>query len=303
MKRFSFIVNPIAGNGRSAGIVRFIEAELQRREIPFEVLVTTRAGEAVDLARSANADTVVAVGGDGTVNEVVNGLPHGKTLGIIPTGSGNDLIKSLAIPKRPKDAFFSLLKQKTTEIDLGTVRCSGSETSGVGSEPTKRMFTNGVGVGFDASVAIRKGEIPFLRGTPVYIVAVLQTLLRYRAPVFSFSTNGVPPRDKKLLLAAIGNGRCAGGGFYLTPNADPGDGAFDVTLVDDVSVWKILRLMPLVMRGKHMGNSAVSSLRTTHMTLQSTTPFNVHADGEIVGRSVRNVEIQLTSEKLPVVCG
>jgi diacylglycerol kinase (ATP) len=301
--KYSFIVNPVAGHGRSARVIPLVQQELAARGIPFEVLISSHPGESEALAGRSQGAIVVAVGGDGTINEVVNGIPSGRTLGIIPTGSGNDLIKSLSLPKKPGEAFEALLRGKTSEIDLGRVRCAQENNSQNPAVITERLFSNGVGVGFDASVAIRKGEIPYLRGTPVYVLAVLQTLLHYTAPTFSLCTNGSPSTSHKLLLAAIGNGRCAGGGFYLTPNADPGDGQLDVTLVDDVPVWKILALMPSVMKGKHLGNPAVRSLRTSHLVLQSGTPFNVHADGEIVGRNVLRVEISLHTARLSVICG
>ncbi len=303
MKTYSFIVNRIAGNGRAANIMAAFREELARRGAVYDVRYTSCTGDAVELARNAAGEVIVSVGGDGTINEIANGLPAGKILGIIPAGSGNDLIKSLRIPKKPKEAFFCLLQDNVIEMDVGTVECGlkgGSVAQGRGPA---RIFTNGVGVGFDASVAIRKGEISFLKGTAVYVLAVLETLRTFDAPTFTVTTNGHLSITKQLLLAAIGNGKCAGGGFYLTPEANPSDGLFDVTLIDDVPIRTILHLMPRVMRGKHMGHPSVGSLRTNHIEMESATPFNVHADGEIVGRAIHRVEVKMLPKGLKVIAG
>ena len=298
MKSYTFIVNPVAGNGRAAKLIPMIKEELERERLPFELVLTTKAGNAIELARAARGEVVVAVGGDGTINEVANGLGSDKILGIIPAGSGNDLIKSLDIPKKPLMALRNLLEGTIVGIDVGTVECASGSEAG-----QRRIFTNGVGVGFDASVAIRKGEIPLLKGTAVYVLAVLDTLRTYEAPLFSVRTNGFPATSRHLLLAAIGNGKCAGGGFYLTPDADPSDGLLDVTLISDVRIRTILHLMPRVMRGKHMGHPAVEGLRTNHIVLESETPFNVHADGEIVGKDVTSTEVTLNGGRLRVISG
>ncbi len=303
MKTYTFVVNPVAGNGRAAQIIPMLRKELARTGALYEVQYTTHSTEAVDLARSATGEVVVAVGGDGTINEVANGLSAGKTLGIIPAGSGNDLIKSLQIPRKPMEALRCLLEDRVMEIDAGTVLCTKASETDSEQRPSPRLFTNGVGVGFDASVAIRKSGISFIKGTAVYVLAVLDTLRTYRAPTFSVQSNGFAATSEDLLLVAIGNGRCAGGGFYLTPDAELADGVFDVTMIRDVPVRTILHLMPRVMRGKHIGHPAVKTVRTDHVVMESETPFNVHADGEIVGRGVNRVEVALQARRINVIAG
>lgn len=301
--KYTVVVNPIAGNGRGARMIPLLKQRLDAAGSPYEIRQTHRAGEAVELTRDAQGEVIIAVGGDGTINEVANGMAADKVLGIIPAGSGNDLIKSLGIPGKPLEALACLLDGKIVEIDLGRVQCGGMSAEGRENVMSDRLFTNGVGIGFDASVAIKKGEISYLKGTAVYVLAVFQTLRTYKAPTFSLRTNGYPATEKQLLLAAIGNGRCAGGGFYLTPEADPSDGLLDVTLIDNVPIRTILHLMPRVMRGKHLGHPVVKSLRSNHIVMESETPFNVHADGEIVGRGVNHVEVNIMQKRLKVVAG
>lgn len=304
MKTHTLVVNPNAGGGRPRKLLGAIERALRAWGVHYTVELTKGPGDATKLAAASQSEVVISVGGDGTVNEVLNGLRPGVSLGIVPAGSGNDLIKSLPIPPRPMDALHTAVHGRSLMVDAGSVSCSvhssGGKDAGVPVAP--RLFLNGVGIGFDAEVAVRKGEIPYLTGTLVYVAAVLQTLGRYKSPLFKVCSREIS-RESRQLLVAVGNGRCAGGGFYLTPEADPSDGELDVCLIDHVSIFTILRLMPRVMKGKHTGHPSVTLSRTREITLESSTPFFVHADGEIVGRRVNRVEIGILPQHLSVQVG
>ena len=311
MRTYTLIVNPSAGGGKARKILPDLERQLRSWGVLYEVRETRAPGEATDLAAEATGEVVISVGGDGTINEVLNGLPPGKLLGIVAAGSGNDMVKSLPIPRRPLEALETAVYGKPVAVDVGTVDCTaGAPTGGPGGEngerePGKgesrgRFFLNGVGVGFDAEVAVRKGEIGYLTGLLVYVAAVLETLGKYRAPVFHVQADSLS-RSSKQLLIAIGNGRCAGGGFYLTPQADPSDGLLDVCLIDNVGIGTILRLMPKVMAGRHGGHPTVRFTRTREVRLESVTPFYVHADGEIVGRRVNSVRIGILPARVSVM--
>jgi diacylglycerol kinase (ATP) len=298
------ILNPKAGQGTAAKLVGLLSQGFQRRNVRFHMALTSAPGHATELARSASGPVVVAVGGDGTINEVVNGLAGTeKHLGIIPAGSGNDFIKSVNIPANPSLALDRLFNERTMGVDIGTVQCYENWPSLTGDgTPASRCFINGVGVGFDAEVAAKTGEIPFLRGIPLYLLAVLKTLGPYRSPDFEIRIDDFRERARKLLIA-VGNGRCAGGGFYLTPDAKVDDGELDVCLVEDIPIPRILRLMPRVMRGTHHGIQYVNFRRGKEITLTSRDRFYVHADGEIVGRKVQRVQIRMLEQKLCVIAG
>jgi len=178
-------------------------------------------------------------------------------------------------------------------IDLGTVSCGAS----AGSSLPSRVFMNGVGVGFDAAVAARTQQIRWLTGTALYLAAVLQVLWSYSAPEFEVTLDA-ESWTRKLLLMAVGNGRCAGGGFFLTPRAVVDDGILDVTAIEEIPISKILRLMPGVMRGKEIRDSALQYIRTREITMRADRPFMVHADGEIVGRDVTEVRIGIQEKRL-----
>ena len=198
-----------------------------------------------------------------------------------------------------ESALDLLRLRRERVIDAGVVQ-TGAWKDGSMEYGPPRYFVNGVGVGFDASVARRVGEIRFLRGTPLYLLAVLQTLGRYHSPEFSCRTDSTEWRARKLLIAS-GNGRCAGGGFYLTPEADVDDGLLDVCVIDDVSVLKILRLVPRVLAGKAVHDPQVNYQRTKELEISSGERFNVHADGEIVGREVHGVRMKMVTAALRIV--
>ena len=304
MSDYAFILNPKAGRGASLRVLDPLKRELHSRGVDYDLLLTQNEGDAIRIAKEVGSRIVVAVGGDGTVNEVVNGIiGTGKTLGIIPAGSGNDLVKSIDISVNLSDAIEILLRGMTQPVDVGTVSCFGPERIGPRDGNHKeRYFVNGIGAGFDAAVADKTRRIKYLSGTLLYLVAVLRTLGEYEAPDFEVSVDGCIQARKQLLIA-VGNGRCAGGGFYLTPDAIIDDGFLDLCLIDEMSVPGVLRIMPKVMRGKHIGARGVSFLKGKMISIRAGQPFFVHADGEMVGRNVNTVEIGLLEKSLNVIVG
>lgn len=304
MKPYTFIVNPEAGRGHGRKLLDPLRRELERRKVDFDLYVTTRAGQAIEFARNGAGPTVVAVGGDGTLNEVANGLTgKHKAIGIIPAGSGNDFIKSLGTPRRMSDALDLILAGKIRRVDAGVISCTATSPGKETVETRHRLFVNGVGVGFDAAVAAKMRTIKFVGGTAVYVLAVLQTLGKYKAPRFRIASDGVE-RSMRNLLIAIGNGRCAGGSFYLTPDAVVDDGLLDLCVIEELSVPRILRLMPLVMLGRHRNVKEVSFLRARdRILIEAEELFFVHADGEVVGERVNRVEVSVKPNHLPILVG
>lgn len=302
MKDFTFVLNPAAGKGAGARAANLVEQILKGSGLRYRTVRTEGAGHATEIARTADTACVVAVGGDGTINEVANGLVGtGTTMAVIPTGSGNDFIKSIGVPRSVRRAMELLWSGTPRMIDAGRVE-TGSLADGSIVYAPGRYFVNGVGVGFDASVARRVAEIRWLRGTALYLLAVLQTLGKFRPPVFQVAADGAQ-WEQKHLLVATGNGPCAGGGFYLTPGARVDDGLLDVAVIDSVPVLKILGLIPGVMAGKRVEKSFVRYLQVKHLELSSESTFNVHADGEIVGREVHGVRMRVEPGVLRVIGG
>jgi len=300
VKKYIFIVNPKAGRGAGRRTLNELLGRLASWPNEYQIIETSRPGEASEIGRSADSEVCVAVGGDGTINEVVNGLiGTNRTLGILPSGSGNDFSKSIGVPRSTAAALEIIRAGKSKRIDVGSVACSVDSNS---RNQSHRLFVNGVGIGFDAAVAAKTFEIPHFSGTMLYLVAVLKTLGKYRSPLFRISIDG-RTKESHNLLVAIGNGSCAGGGFYLTPDAKLDDGQLDVCMIEEMSIARIFQLIPRVMRGKHSAFKGVEFQRGASIKIHGYSPFFVHADGEIVGDGVTNVQVSLVARALPVIVG
>ncbi len=302
MSRFTFILNPNAGKGSGGKLKENIYRAIKSRTSDFEFVETTRQGDATELAKHSSSEIVVAVGGDGTVHEVANGIiGTEKTLGVIPIGSGNDFIKSIGLPKDLEQSVSCLFLGKTSLIDVGRVDVRRNESPNWGNS-SPSFFVNGLGVGFDAAVAERARHISYVSGTLVYLLAVFQTLGRYRSPDFSVSIDGRKTNSKYLLIA-VGNGVCAGGGFYLTPEAKADDGELDVCLIEELSIPRILAVMPAVMKGSHRTSSHVKFEKGRSILIVASSGVCVHADGEILGTDITMLQIDVLSKALAVIVG
>jgi YegS/Rv2252/BmrU family lipid kinase len=299
VRKYLFIGNPRAGRGSGRRVLEDVSRQVASWGDPCEIVETSRVGEATEIAASTVSDVCVAVGGDGTINEVANGLGGtARHLAVVPAGSGNDFAKAIAVPASVQGALSAIRTGNSAWIDVGSVTCSG----GPSGNQSSRQFVNGVGIGFDAAVAARTRGSRVLSGTLLYVVSVLKTLGRYRSPLFHISIDKRVIASRNLLIA-IGNGICAGGGFYLTPQAKVDDGVFDICMVDEMPVPRILRLMPKVMKGKHAAFRGVAFQKGASVIVVGDAPFFVHADGEIVGEGVTKVEISLSPASLQVITG
>jgi diacylglycerol kinase (ATP) len=302
-QRYFVIVNPVSGRGNGEKFYAVIEKRLQEMGISFEMVRTQNPGHAVQLAEAASLDgfgAVVAVGGDGTANEVLNGLVRARqngngraAMGLIPIGRGNDFAFGVGVPNLLEDACQALTDGEREWIDVGCVRG--------GDYPTGRFFGNGVGIGFDAVVGFEALKLKRLHGFPSYIVAALKTIfLYYRAPTVRIECNGqelVLPA----LMVSIMNGRRMGGGFFMAPDGQSDDGLFDICLAQQVSRPAIFLLIPRFMQGSQAGHPAIQMLRTDRVTvsaLQGTLP--AHADGETLCYAGERLELSVFPRMLEV---
>ncbi len=293
MQRYKLIVNPSAGRGRSRTAVQTVVEAFERRGATLDLELTTAPGQAAEIARRALAEfeAIVAVGGDGTVNDILPGMVHtGRPLGIIPTGSGNDLIKSLGIPEDLVKAVETVLAGRTKVIDVG--RING------------RYFANGAGIGFDAAVNRESYRIDrSRRGLWLYVSALLRTLGKFEPVPVKASLNG-GTIDQKIFLLTVGNGTTVGGGFRLTPHARMDDGLLDVTIVRPLGVPALLWHLPKVFLGTIERATRYARLdRTMKLTVESPEPLLLHVDGEILEGSGAQLEIEIVPQALTVICG
>lgn len=288
------ILNPWAGRGTAGRRRADLEATLRQGEIDFDLVLTQARGDATEITRQGierGYSRVVAVGGDGTINEVVNGIKAAESqsgrqasLGIIPLGTGSDFIKVL-------DGFTAndiaggvrrLVEGYARPLDLGRV-----EVSGAGA----RFFINGLGMGLDAQVAAESLKLTRLKGLAVYMVAILRALANYQAHPMSIAYDELHIR-RPLLFASIANGRCQGGGFWLTPHALVDDGLMDLCLVDNLRIDEIIRYIPLVMRGTHTRLKQVTMGRARSITITCAAPIPVATDGEILALDARDITVE-----------
>jgi YegS/Rv2252/BmrU family lipid kinase len=292
-----FVINPHSGNGNLKRIIPLIQDRFNGAAIPFDIYVTKKPKDATEVARamSAKFPIIVAVGGDGTINEVVNGMAPSNILGVLPTGSGNDFSKMLQLPRSMSDILEVITRQKFKSIDLGRITSINSN-----SQVTRQYFINSVGIGLDAKVAFEAQKLTALRGLARYIVAALKSIFSYKPPVAHLSFDGRESHGEHLLIA-VGNGKSAGGGFYLTPDALLDDGLLDICWVTDISRLETLRIFPFVLKGKHGRFDKVSFGRTSKLSVKSEHDMPVHVDGEVIGVNQREVLIELNPKSFKVI--
>ena len=241
-----------------------------------EFLDTERPGHAADLAEDAGRsgiEAVVAIGGDGTVNETVNGLmrlpePARPAFGLVPDGTGNDYAYLLGL--RPGDltgAARALVAGATRVLDAGEVN--------------GRFFANSVGLGFDGAVAEAASKVRYLKGFPAYLWSVFTVLREWSNFELTLTVDG-RELEGRAFLAAVAVGPRSGGGFLLAPDAQPDDGLFDVCRLGDLGKGEALMHLPKALDGSHVKLPWTTILRAQDVTLASDRPLTAHIDGNLV---------------------
>jgi diacylglycerol kinase (ATP) len=293
MSTTTIILNPWAGRGKAGRRQEALEAALQRAGISYTLVRTNGRDHATQLARDAvvaGSDVVIAIGGDGTLNEVVNGVVEGNlasgrraAFGVIPLGTGSDFVKVLedVAADDIEGGIGRILENRRRPIDLGLVEVPGQ---------VKRYLLNAVGVGFDAQAAAEALKFKRLTGWLVYYLAILKALINYKAfPMkISFRDEVV---ERRMMFCTIANGRCQGAGFWLTPDAHIDDGQMDMCMVDMIGVVKVLQYIPLIQKAAHKNLPEVRMERTPliHITCENDLPVAI--DGEVVSTTARDITV------------
>jgi len=293
------IVNLTAGGGKPKKHLDTILNYLKENGLNFKVSMTSRPKEAIEIARKASdngIEAIISVGGDGTVNEIINGIMQSKNnpaLGIIPLGWANDFIKSTDIPPYIIKACQTLIKGKTRRIDLGLIN-------------QQIYFGNICGVGFDAEVAHLANQLksrhPRWNTLSAYVY-VLATLKKLLAP---FSYHQVTVKidgqeiQTKILFAAIGNGKVYGGRFKITPEAILDDGLLDICMVEEMGRLKYIMSIPRVCQGTHKGIKGVTFCRAKEVIIESSRPLLSQVSGEII-ESQNKFVITILPKRLKII--
>lgn len=304
MTRYYVILNPTAGKGSGEHAFPAIAQQLQALNLDYDLVRTTAPGHAIQLAKDAALagwDVVVAAGGDGTLNEVLNGLVQAKksgtshaVLGQIAVGRGNDFGFGAGIPHELAEACAALAVGQRKPIDVGFVKG--------GDYPQGRYFGNGVGIGFDAVVGFVAARQERLSGFLSYVVAALKTMfLYYHAPLVQLDFNE-QSYTMPALMVSVMNGRRMGGGFMMAPEGSMEDGLFSCCLVQQVSRPAILALIPKFMQGTQMAHPAVRMERTAHLTVTALKgALPAHADGETLCEAGQRLEMTLFPALIEVI--
>lgn len=278
-----FIVNPAAGKGRPLKLIPDIRRYCEEQNCPYEIIVTEHPGHATEIAAAKSAEDrcrICSVGGDGTLNEVLNGMAgSGSSLAVIPSGSGNDFIKSLIGRDVPGDIIPATIRGTERLIDYGSVN--------------DKYFINIASVGFDAKVAYQTElfkKMPLVSGKAAYILGILNTIIIRSNEHIELKLDDRVISGETLLVAA-GIGKYYGGGIKALPDAVIDDGLFDVCHVEGVPRLKILRLFPQYIKGLHGSIEGVHFYRSRRVEITAKKPIPLNRDGEIVLASKAVFEI------------
>jgi diacylglycerol kinase (ATP) len=306
MVRYKIIANPTSGRGEGGADIPRAKELLNSLGVAFDLVRTERPMHAAALARQAARDgyeIVTAMGGDGTANEVLNGLMQAKlagegeaALGIITVGRGNDFAHGIDVPHGLEVSCRVLAADKRKRMDVGKV--SG------GLFPGGRFFGNGIGIGFDTIVGFEAAKLTWLTGFPSYLVAALKTIFLYfRAPQLHIEFDGGKIEQPSLMVSVM-NGRRMGGSFQMAPQSKNDDGKFTVCVAGQVSRLGIFLLIPRFIQGNQAGHPAIHYLETSKIHVRALTgTIAAHADGETLCTESDTLSAEILPRAIDVIVG
>lgn len=269
------VCNPLAGNGRAVNVCGRVLDELHRRQIPNK-LFTKNWPDHFD-----GFTHVFVVGGDGTLNYFINRYREIKIpIVVFKGGSGNDFHWLLYGNKCVDEQLSTALSARPKPIDAG--KCN------------ERYFINGVGIGFDGAVARSLTGKKKRAGKTSFLIAILKKIFFYRSAEYTIAYDEINRKHRQLLIG-VANGRRAGGGFHIAPEATPNDGCLDVILVNPIHPLKRLRWLPVIEKGKHLRLPFVQYFKTRKISIWSDLPMQAHLDGECYTDT--KIEIEILPER------
>ncbi|MBK9017774.1 MAG: diacylglycerol kinase family lipid kinase [Saprospiraceae bacterium] len=289
LKKIHIIFNPVAGAGKASKVKSWLMAVLKARfGDGYEWAETRYVGDAVQLAQKSilnGAELIIIVGGDGTINEVVNGLFNENhqnpscELGILNCGSGGGFAQSLGLPTKISEQLDVACQGISKPIDVGEVIFSDIQ-----GRVCQRYFVNECQVGISAVVVSKVGtKHKRFGGTIAFGSAAISALIRSEAVQMKTSLDGYPSESGKLLGVTIANGRYCAGGMQLTPGASPSDGLFDVLHIREMNLWQRFLSFGKVYSGKHIFLKNFLLHQSKEIEIVAEPPVGVEADGELLG--------------------
>ncbi len=291
--RAKVIVNPAAGAGSTYKKWSLISSLLKSAGLAFDSQFTEGRGHGIELAREAAGagyKFVVAVGGDGTIHEVANGLmdlPRGENLplGIVSTGTGSDLARSIGVNRDFAQACSRLTSPERLRIDVGLVEYS------LKRERRRRYFINSAGMGFDATVVKATEQLPkFWGGTVPYLIGLARSFIGYTNKNVTIRV-GEMVQKARVVSVVVANGGYFGGGMHVAPGARLDDSLLNAVIVGDFGKIELLKTFPRVYKGTHLGHPKIAMQMVKRISVESTRRMLLHADGELLGEGPATFEI------------
>jgi YegS/Rv2252/BmrU family lipid kinase len=303
-RKVKIVLNPMADMGNAWRVARDLRS-ITEEHGGVDWSGTVYPGHAIELAKQAGEqgyDMVIAMGGDGTVHEVVNGLMRVSedkrpVLGVVPVGSGNDFAHGIHASSNPNEALACALDGEVSTVDL----CRMTDEHG-----RTEFFDNSLGIGFGAVVTIRSHRLPLLRGFLMYLTAVIQTIVLDHNPIHMQIETDQEKWEQKVIYLVLCNGPREGGGFLIAPEAKIDDGILHFAMITDVSRPMMFRIVPEVMKGTHGRFKQVRMGACKKFSLTADLPLYIHTDGEIYsgpGTDLRKVDVEVLPNALKVVRG
>ena len=291
------IVNPVAGRGKAIAKFPDVRKILEHFSLKYEVFQTRGPYDATDIAQrirdSGDFEKILIVGGDGTINEVIQSLV-GSRIPILPVplGTGNDFAKYLYPHKKFDSILYNyLLLDKAVDIDVGVVTLTGSE----------RYFINGMGIGFDSEVLKNMEKMRILKGDFLYTASAILTFLSFGGADLRISiNNGEQSFDGRLLLFNVGNGQYLGGSFRLFPKASLRDGLLDISMISPMGPKRFFTNFYKAFKGKHLHIPEVTYLKASQIAVSSQNPFCLQLDGELM-KGLSEIEVHVLRKSLSVI--
>jgi diacylglycerol kinase (ATP) len=280
------IVNPAAGANSTHRKWPGIQSLLKQAGLSFDYQFTESKGHGIELAKAAASDGyryLVAVGGDGTIHEVANGIlqtenSRDTSLGIICTGTGSDLSRSIGVSHDFTQICSSLTNPRHIVIDIGSVKFRQN------GKPLQRYFVNYAGIGIDAEVVRATERFPkFFGGTIPYLTGLVFSFIGYRNKPVNLRIDDRAAEKAKVLSVVVANGSYYGGGMHIAPGAKPDDSLFDMIIIGDIGKFDLIKTMPRVYKGTHLTHPGVRVERGISISIESSRKFLLHADGELLG--------------------
>ncbi len=290
------ILNPYANRWKARECKPEIESNFRRAGIDFVIQETEYSGHGIELARAAaeaGNTPLIAVGGDGTITEVVNGLlqatppenyPAGP-VGFLPVGTANDLTDVLEIPRDMNKAMQLIIDGQTRVIDIGTVN--------------GHYFDNNSAIGLEPMVSLENIRLTWLKGVVRYLTAAVLTILKKKSWHAQLKWDD-GEYEGSLSLVSVGNTHRTGGVFYMTPSAKIDDGFLDFIYAPALSRIRLFQLLPKTQTGAHINEPEVKEHRTRRLTIRTNTPTPIQADGEVISTNATEITYEILPRALCV---